>query len=432
MGKGIERFTVIAVDRLRKVGLHADGGGLYLQVSKTKDGEGLSKSWIFRFATAEGKERKMGLGSLDTVSLADAREEAARCRRQRKDGADPIAARDEARRKATVAAVKNITFAKAAEKYIAAHEAGWRHAKSSEQWTNSIATHVNPVIGHLQVRDIDAGLVLRCLEPIWRTTTETASRLRGRIERILGWAKVHGYREGENPAAWTDNLDQLLARPGKVTKKKQHPALPYDDMPEFMAQLRGQDGVAARALEFAILTAARSGEVRGLPWAGEVDQAARVWTVPAERMKREREHRVPLAAAAAAIIEGMRDLRQNDYVFPGERADALTEAALSRVIQDMSDAREKAGLPRWVDPKQGNRDVVPHGFRSTFDDWTIETTTFPDWLSSAALAHAKGDKVEESYKRGDAIAKRRELMDAWATYCAAPAGGNVVSLRQVG
>jgi integrase len=259
---------------------------------------------------------------------------------------------------------------------------------------------------------------MKVLRPIWITKPETAGRVRGRIEGILGWAKVNGYREGENPARWKDNLDQLLAPKGKVHKVEHYPALPYAQISAFMAELRAQEGTAPKALEFTILTAARSGESRAARWSsGEINIAEKVWTVPAERMKGEREHLVPLSPAAIAVIERMWSIRQNDWVFPGEKSDnALSDMALTEVIRRINDEREKAGLPRWIDPKQGGREVVPHGFRSSFRDWVSEKTNFQSELAEAA-AHIEGDKTEAAYKRGTMFEKRRKLMAAWAGHC---------------
>jgi integrase len=410
------------------VGMHADGAGLYLQVTAGKKGQ-VNKSWIFRYrapGTQRGqgtrranRERQMGLGSLDAIGLADAREAAERWRKLLIEGKDPIEVRNAERAAGKVAKAKSITFEACATAYMGAHEAGWRNAKHRAQWTSTLTTYAYPVIGKLPVDAIDTGMVTQILEPIWTTKNETASRVRGRIETIMDWAKVKGHRSGDNPARWAGHLEHLLAARAKVHKVVNHPALPWEQMPEFMAQLRTVEGLAAKALEFTILTAARSGETRGLPWDGELDFPRELWTVPAQRMKREREHRVPLTAPALAIVEYMRSVRQNDYVFPGDQADApLSDMALTETIRRMNEARAKAGLPLWVDPKQGNREVVPHGFRSSFDDWVGEDTDFPDWLADAALAHAKGDKVEAAYKRGDALKKRRKLMDAWAQHCA--------------
>jgi integrase len=403
-----------------KLKLIPDGGGLYLQVTegKGKDKGQINKSWLFRFKI-DGRERRMGLGSLNTIGLSEARDAAEKCRKLVWEGKDPIEVRAAERAAGKVAKAKSITFEACATAYMAAHEAGWRNAKHRQQWTNTLTTYAYPVIGKLPVDAIDTGMVMQILEPIWTEKNETASRVRGRIETILDWARVKGHWSGDNPARWAGHLEHLLAARAKVHKVVNHPALPWEQMPEFMAQLRTVEGLAAKALEFTILTAARSGETRGLPWEGELDVPRELWTVPAQRMKREREHRVPLTAPALAIVEYMCSVRQNDYVFPGDQADApLSDMALTETIRRMNEARAKAGLPLWVDPKQGNREVVPHGFRSSFDDWVGEDTDFPDWLADAALAHAKGDKVEAAYKRGDALKKRRKLMDAWAQHCA--------------
>jgi integrase len=401
--------------------MHADGGGLYLQVTAGKDPGQLNKSWLLRFKRG-GRERQMGLGSLQTIGLGEARQEAERQRKLLLDGLDPIEARDAARAAQSVAKAKAVTFEWCATRYMAGHEAGWRNAVHRKQWHSTLATYAYPVIGNLPVDAVDTGLVMQILKPLWGEKNETASRVRGRIEKILDWAKVQGHRFGENPARWQGHLNHLLPARAKVHAVENHPALPWEQIPEFMAELRKQEGIAARALEFTILTAARSGEARGIPWEGEVDLAAKVWTVPGNRMKGGRPHRVPLSEPAIAIIECMQSIRQNDYVFPGDKAyDPLSDMALTETIRRMNQARQKASLSSWVDPKQSNRDVVPHGFRSSFRDWVQEATSFPDWLAEAALAHAKGDKVEAAYKRRDALTKRRELIEAWAKYCASPA-----------
>jgi integrase len=402
--------------------MHADGGGLYLQVTTSKDGKQINKSWLLRF-TLTGRERQMGLGSLNTIGLSEAREEAERCRKLLKQGRDPIEARNAKHAAQQTQKAKSVTFESCATRYMAVHEAGWRNAIHRRQWRNTLATYVYPVIGNLPVDAIDTGLVTQIIEPIWAEKNETASRVRGRIEKILDWAKVNGYRTGENPARWQGHLNHLLPERKKVHKVVNQPALPWEKIPEFMAELRLQKGIAARALEFTILTAARSGEVRHIPWEGELNLVSKVWIVPGSRMKSGRRHRVPLTSAALAIITDMDGVRQNDFVFPGDKPhDPLSESSLVETIRRMNEARAKAGLPLWVDPNQGCREVVPHGFRSAFRDWVDEATAYADWLAEAALAHAKGDKVEAAYKRGDALLKRRELMEAWAKYCGAPAG----------
>jgi integrase len=420
------RLSSAAV-RNAKPGWHADGGGLYLQVTAGKDGA-VNKSWVYIYTLAK-RERNMGLGGFAVLGLAQAREEAARWRAVLKDGKDPIDVRDAeraAQRAAAAEAAKPTapTFERCSILYMAAHEAGWRNAKHRSQWSSTLLTYAYPTIGALPVDAIDTGHVVQILTPIWTAKNETASRVRGRIETILDWARVQDYRTGENPARWAGHLEHLLPARAKVHKSGHHPALPWTQIPKFMAELQAQEGLAARCLEFTILTAARSGESRGLPWEGEI--AGDLWTVPAGRMKRDREHRVPLAAPALATIDYMRTVRQNDYVFPGDDPDApLSDMSLTAVIRRMNEARKKAGLPLWIDPKQGGREVVPHGFRSSFRDWVDEATEFPDWLAEAALAHAKGDKVEAAYKRGEALAKRRKLMEAWAECCGSSAASGI-------
>jgi integrase len=378
-------------------------------------GAHLIRYWLFRYKQrGTRKDRQLGIGPLATVSLAQARSAARVAREQLLAGLDPIEVRDAAKRNDAAATAKTITFDKAAERYITSHEAGWRNDKHRKQWIATLKTYADPVIGHLAVREIDTGLVMQVLQPIWTVKPETASRLRGRIGRVLGWAKVNGYRTGENPARWGDNLDHSLPARGKVRKVERHPALPHAQMPAFMAELRTRTGTSVKCLEFTILTAARTKELVGAKWQ-EIDFDAKVWTVPAERMKGGREHRVPLSDAAMVVIEHMRSLRQGDYVFAGDReGKMLGSTALIDALGRLNLHREKAGLPRWGDPNQGNEDVVPHGFRSSFRDWVAEETTFADDLAEAALAHVNGDKVERAYKRGDALAKRRKLMEAWA------------------
>jgi integrase len=430
-----ERLSSAKV-RHAKPGMHADGGGLYLQVTAGKAEGQLNKSWLFRFALG-GRERQMGLGSLNTVRLAEARDAVEQCRQLLKEGKDPIEVRDAERAAKQVTKAKSVTFDWCALAYMAAHESGWRNAKHRQQWHNTLATYAGPIIGKLPVDAIDTGMVMQILQPIWTDKNETASRVRGRIETILDWAKVNGHRSGENPAQWRGHLDHLLPARSKVHKVEHHPALPYEQIPKFMAELRTQEGVAAKALEFTILTAARSGEPRGIPWEGEIDTANKVWTVPSHRMKGEREHRVPLTAPALAVIEYMWSVRQNDHVFPGDKQDEpLSDMALTEVIRRMNEARKKAGLPLWTDPKQGNREVVPHGFRSSFRDWVAEKTNFQSEIAEAALAHIKGDKVEAACQRGTMFDKRRRLMEAWAKYCGTPVvkgkADNVVPMQAAG
>jgi integrase len=346
-----------------------------------------------------------------------ARQMAIECSLKRLRGIDPLEEREAAKRKEATAAVKTIIFEKAADQYIAAHEAGWKNEVHRKQWKSTLNTYAYPVFGKLALRDIDTGLVMQVLQPIWTTKPETAGRLRGRIESILDWGKVNGYREGENPARWDGHVDHLLPARGKVRKVEHHPALPYAQMPQFMAALRVRTGVSAKCLEFTILTAARTKESIGARWP-EIDTGAKAWTVPAERMKGKREHKVMLSDAAIAVVERQKSIRSSDWVFPGGReGKPLSNMAMLQLLGQMNTEREAAGLPRWTDPKQGNRDVVPHGFRSSFKDWASECTNFRSEISEAALAHIEGDKVKAAYERTRFEELRRDLMTAWAGHC---------------
>jgi integrase len=385
--------------------MYPDGGGLYLCVGSEN-----ARSWIFRFAR-DGRTRYMGIGSLAAVSLSEARERAGEARRLLAGGQDPIAARDA--QQAAARAQESMSFQQCAEAYIAAHKDGWRSAKHTAQWSATLAAYAYPVIGDLPVAAVDVGLVLKVLEPIWKTRTETASRLRGRIESVLNWAKTRGYRSGENPAAWRGHLQNLLSAKRKIRQVRHLPALPYQEIGSFMAELRAEQGVVARALEFLILCAARSGEVLGARWS-EIDLATKTWTIPAERMKAGREHRVPLPAAGLAILVAMSAIRMNDYVFPGSRVGRpLSSKALLDLLERMD-----------------RKDITAHGFRSTFRDWCAEQTSFPREICEQALAHTVGSAVERAYRRGDLIDKRRQLMALWASYCATPSlRGEVVPMR---
>jgi integrase len=312
MAREIEKLTALRAEREKRPGMYGDGGGLYLRV--TEDG---AKNWVFRFML-NGRPRWMGMGPLHTVSLAEARKRAGEHRLRRHDGIDPIEARRAERLKAQLEAAKAITFKGCAESYIKAHRAGWRNGKHAAQWEATLATYAEPIIGKLSVQAIDTALVLKVLEPIWTKKPETAGRVRGRIEAVLDWARVRGYRTGENPARWKGHLDHLLPARGKVRKVEHHAALPYPELPGFLVALREQEGIAARALEFTMLTSARTGEVIGAHW-NEINFLDRTWTVPATRMKAGREHRVPLSARALAILEEMQAHRHADdgFVFPG-------------------------------------------------------------------------------------------------------------------
>lgn len=394
MAREIGRLSAVAIRNQSKPGLHSDGGGLYLQVTAAG-----VKTWIYRFMLA-GRRRDMGLGALHTVSLAEAREEARRCRHLVRQGIDPIEDRRATRLAAEAAAVKAMTFKECAQAYIKAHESGWRNDKHIAQWTSTLTTYAYPIIGALPVAAVDTGLVMKVLEPIWATKTETASRVRGRMEAILDWATVRKYRIGENPARWKAHLDHLLPARGKVQKGCHHSALPYDEIETFLKSLRAQEGTAPRALEFAILTAARTGEVIGAKWQ-EVDMKKGLWTIPADRMKSGKEHRVPLSKPALTLLKNMEKVRDGDFVFPGGKARRpLSNMALLVTLRRMK-----------------RTDITVHGFRSTFRDWAAERTNFSRELAEMALAHTVGDKVEAAYRRGDMFEKRVKLMEAWAKYC---------------
>jgi integrase len=388
-----------SVETITKPGLHADGGGLYLHVTASG-----AKSWIYRWSR-DRKSRDMGLGTAGQkdVTLAEARDLAAKARRVVRDGRDPIAERDVARLQKKLEAAKAITFKDCAERYIAAHAAGWRNPKHASQWTNTLATYGYRTLGELPAQAVNVGLVMQVLEPIWTTKPETASRVRGRIESVLDWATARGYRQGENPARWRGHLENLLPKKNKIHEVEHHAALSYRDIGDFIVELRKQESVAARALEFAILTAARTGEVLGARWS-EINFAERIWTVPKERMKANKEHRAPLSAAALAILDKMQKIRHGDFVFPGKFAGRpLSGMVMLKLLRRM-----------------GRTGLTAHGFRSTFSDWCRECTNFPAEVRAMALAHTIGDKVEEAYSRGDLFQKRRQLADAWARYCTAP------------
>lgn len=411
MAREVGRLSALSVGRAKRRGYLADGGGLYLQVSGTG-----AKSWVFRFRDG-GRLREMGLGATHTLSLAEARDAALACRKQRLAGIDPIVARKSDRATARLDAARAMSFRQCAEAYIQAHKAGWKNPKHAAQWPATLQTYAYPVIGALPVQGVDVGLVMKVLEPLWTTKTETASRLRGRIEAVLDWAAVRGFRQGDNPARWRGHLDHLLPERGKVVKVTHHAALPYPEIGVFVSALRRQPGVAALALEFAILTATRTSEVTGASWT-EIDLDGATWTIPADRMKAGRDHRVPLSAPALAILHQLHAARQGKFVFPGGKpGKGLSNMAMLQLLRRMNRA-----------------DLTTHGFRSTFRDWAAERTNFPREVAEQALAHALPDKVEAAYRRGDLFDKRRRLMEDWATFCAGSIGANtdVVPIRLAG
>jgi integrase len=395
-----------------KPGMYADGGCLYLQVTPTKDGKRFNRSWIFRYRV-NGRLRDMGLGSVDTLSLSEARERAREQRKQRLDGIDPI----DARRALVAPAVDLMTFDRAAAEVIKSKEDTWTSAIHAGQWRETVKTYCSPFVGTKPVRDITTTDVTKILDAIWKEKPETANRVRGRIEAVLNWAKSRGLREGENPARWRGHLDNIYSSVAKAKEAKRariganahHAALPYEKIGPFMAALRATKGADARALEFAILTAARTSEVLGAKWE-EIDQTAKTWTVPGMRMKGGKLHRVPLSDRALAIIKAAN--RSREYVF-GDDDRPLSKMAFGQLLG-----------------KMGHGDVTPHGFRSSFRDWCAEQTNFPREIAEAALAHALKDKTEAAYQRGDLLEKRRKLMEAWSAYSSRTASkGKVLEMR---
>lgn len=396
MVRRAEELGALAVGRLRTPGMHAVGGvsGLCLQVAP-----GGSRSWILR-VTVGSKRREMGLGAFPDVTLAGAREKARAARLRIEEGQDPILERERLASALRANQAKAMTFAKAAQQFIDDKGDEWSNAKHRAQWTSTLETYASPVIGRLLVSDVTQAHILAILRPIWKDKTETATRVRGRIEAVLDWARVRGYREGENPARWRGHLDKLLPAPTKVGRVTHHAALPIDAMPAFMAALRQRHGMAARALEFAVLTAARSGEVRGAIWS-EIDTSAKSWSLPAVRMKGKRDHRVPLSPAAVALLDGLPRLEGADLVFFAPRGGQLSDMSLTAVTRRMEVL------------------AVPHGMRSTFKDWCSERTDFPGEVSEMALAHAIPNAVEAAYRRGDLFEKRSELMRDWSVFLGA-------------
>jgi integrase len=404
--RSLGKLSSLKVSKTSKPGHYGDGGGLWLQVS----GAG-AKSWVFRF-TRGSRTREMGLGGVHTIGLAEAREAAHKARQQVHEGIDPIEARKVARQEAERDNGPKMTFEQCAERFVDAHRAGWRNAKHGDQWVSTLKRFAYPEFDGRDVAKIDTALVMRCLEPIWRSKTETASRVRGRIEQVLDWATVHGYRQGENPARWRGHLDKLLPARRKTQRVEHHAALPYGEVGAFMKQLRTAPGIGARAFEFAILTASRTGEVIGARWS-EIDKGAATWTIPGSRMKAGREHRIPLSDRCLKILAEMRE-HNSDYVFPSARG---VERPLSNMAFLMQLRRMERG------------DLTAHGFRSTFRDWCAEATNYPHEMAEMALAHTIGDKVEAAYRRGDLREKRRSLMTDWAAYCdgAAGQGANIAA-----
>lgn len=410
---GIHKLTALQVRNAKAIGRYGDGAGLYLAITRGQSADpdaagDVNKSWLFIFTAPDGRRREMGLGSALTVPLGDARDAADAARKLLQGGVDPIEARKQAKQAAAFNAAKAMTFKQAAEAYIRANEKAWKNAKHAAQWTATLDTYAYPIIGSMSVGAIDTGAVLSVLEPIWTEKTETASRLRGRIEAVLTWATVRGYRVGENPARWRGHLSETLPERNKVRTVKHHNALPYEQVADFMRKLRSFDGMGPLALEFAILTATRSSEVIGARWP-EIDFDKKLWTIPAERMKGNREHRVPLSSQALKLLRKLQLLRVKGFVFPSaNRKKQLSNMAMLATLRRMK-----------------RTDITVHGFRSTFRDWAGDKTAFPREVAEAALAHIIGNKAEIAYRRSDALAKREELMQAWADFCDSPAKTSV-------
>ncbi len=395
------------IEHLNKPGLHAVGDGLYLRVKPTG-----SKFWAFRYML-KGRAREMGLGTYPAVSLDEVRHGEGKlsdCQKLLRDGIDPIETRKQKAVQAAISQARHITLRQCAEAYIHAHKTSWQNAKHLYQWNQTLESFTYPILGHLPVEEVDVSSVMRVLEPLWQTKTETAKRLRGRIEVILDWAKARNYRDGDNPARWRGLLENLLPRPSKLKKVEHYPALPYDKIGAFMAALKQQEGIGAQALAFTILTASRTGEAVGARWS-EVDLDNALWTVPANRIKAGRIHRVPLSPEAIQILKSMQTFREG-----GRKDDALIFPSRKQGVK-LSNMSLLSVLRRM-----GRDDIVTHGFRSSFRDWCAEQTDFPREVAEAALAHINGDKFEASYLRSDLFNKRRQLMEQWGRYCYPPKG----------
>jgi integrase len=392
----IDLLSAAKVKAIKAPGNYLDGRGLYLQVRSET-----SKSWLLKYSM-DKRAREMGLGSAFDFSLAEAREQRDALRKLIKRGIDPLEQRAAERQAKKLEAAKAITFRDAAARFIKDNRSGWKNAKHAAQWEATLKTYAYPVIGDLPVQSVDTALVMKILDPIWSTKTETASRVRGRIETVINAAKAREEFSGENPARWRGHLEAILPKQSKVSKVKNHPALPYADLPAFMQDLRKREGIAAAALEFQILTASRPGNSVGARWA-EIDLGAAVWTIAGENMKGGKDHKVPLSAAALAVLERMEKIRSGEFVFFGADVD-----------RPLSDAATGAVLDRM-----GRADIVPHGFRSTFRTWVGEKTSFPREVAEKALAHLVGDETERAYDRGDMFERRRLLMDAWAAFATA-------------
>jgi integrase len=389
----INRLSSLKINNLVQHGYHHDGGGLYLQVSNNRN-----RSWIFRY-TKSGKSRELGLGSFQYISLAEARLKRDALKKMLIEGVDPLIEKRKVRKEIETAAAKKITFEACAVEYIKTHKVKWKNAKHASQWESTLRTYAFPVFGHLSVDEIDTQLVLKALKPIWTTIAETASRVRNRVEIVLNWAKVSGFRDGENPARWSGHLENILPSRSEIQKTKHFKALPYGLISNFLTDLKNQPGIAALGLEFLILTCTRTNEVMGACWS-EIDFEKKLWIIPPARMKTGREHRVPLSDRALKVLEKIDRKNINPLIFQNERSGKkLSSTAFLALLKRM------------------NYNITAHGFRSTFRDWAGETTNHPREVAEAALAHVLNGKVEAAYQRGDYINKRFLLMEDWAAFC---------------
>ena len=395
MPRKAAELSPLSISRLKEPGLWAVGGvaGLYLHVNDRG-----ARSWILRVVVGD-KRRDMGLGGYPDIGVADARQKAREARLKIEQGIDPILLRKQAKSELMALQATDKTFEQAAGEYIKIHADSWSNDKHRKQWESTLAAYAFPVVGKLSLRHIRQEHILKILEPIWTTKTETATRVRGRIESILDWAKVKGLRTGENPAAWKGHLDHMLPAPTRLKNVEHLAAVPVREMPGFMVKLRQASGTAAQALEFLILTAARSGEVRGITWQ-EVSLEDALWIVPAERMKMKKEHRVPLSDRAMSILKSQPRIDENPLVFPAPRGSQMSDATMSAVLKRM-------GV-----------DATVHGFRSSFRDWCGDYTNYPRDLAEQCLAHGADDPVEAAYRRGDALERRREIMNEWSKFVA--------------
>jgi integrase len=405
----IDLLSAAKVRSVKKPGYYLDGRGLYLQVRGAT-----SKSWLLKYSI-DKRPRAMGLGSAFDFSLAEAREQRDELRKLIKRGVDPLEQKASEKQTAKIEAAKAITFRAAAARLIASKRKGWKNEKHAAQWAATLETYAYPVIGDLPVQAVDTGLVSKILDPIWSTKTETASRVRGRIESVINAAKAFGEYVGENPARWKGNLDATLAKKSDVADEENMPALPYAEVPAFLQDLQAREGIAAEALLFQILTAGRPGNVRKARWS-EIDIKAATWTIRYRDMKKDREHKVPLSAAALAVLARMEKIRAGEFVFfAGDGDKPLSDAATGALIDRMNAANEKAGRAKWIDPTL-DREIVPHGFRSSFRDWAGDETRHDSETAEFALAHVKGDKAEKAYRRKTSFEKRKDLMEAWAAF----------------